>query len=115
MAAPKDMKRALSLAANSQKDIEDASIVIVVCADEKRVEEKYGARGKTHYWLQDTVAAVQNILLVAYPLGLGSCWVGASKEEQARKAIRTSDKMRRVAIFRWGTLTKRLKQEADDR
>jgi|GEM_PF-3260025 len=73
MAAPKDMKRALSLAANSQKDIEDASIVIVVCADEKRVEERYGARGKTHYWLQDTVAAVQNILLVAYPLGLGSC------------------------------------------
>ena len=64
------MKRDLSLAAYSQKDIEDASIVIVVCTDEKRVEERYGARGKTRYWLQDTIAAVQNILLVAYPLGL---------------------------------------------
>jgi nitroreductase len=99
VAASTDMKRALSLAAYSQRDIEDASIVIVVCADEKRAEERYGVRGKTLYCLQDTAAATQNILLTAYSLGLGSCWVGAFKEEQVRKAIRAPDEMRPVAMI----------------
>ena len=99
VAASTDMKRALCLAAYSQKEIEDASIVIVVCADEKRAEERYGARGKTLFCLQDTAAAIQNILLTAYSLGLGSCWVGTFKEGQVRKAIRAPDEMRPVAMI----------------
>ncbi len=70
-----------------QKDIVEASIVIVVCADEKRAAESYGARGKTLYCLQDTAAAIQNILLTAHSLGLGSCWIGAFKEEEIRTVI----------------------------
>jgi nitroreductase len=92
-------KRNLSLAAYGQEDLEEASVVIVVCADEKRAEQNYGARGKTLYCLQDTAAAIQNILLTAYSLGLGSCWIGAFKEEEARKIINAPREMRPVALI----------------
>jgi nitroreductase len=99
VASSPQTKRNLSSAAYRQKDLEEASVVIVVCADEKRAEQNYGARGKTLYCLQDTAAAVQNILLTAYSLGLGSCWVGAFKEEEARKAINAPKEMRPVALI----------------
>jgi nitroreductase len=99
VASSPQTKRDLSLAAYGQKDLEEASVVIVVCADEKRAEQNYGARGKTLYCLQDTAAAVQNILLTAYSLGLGSCWIGAFKEEEARKVINAPKEMRPVALI----------------
>ena len=92
-------KRNLSSAAYGQRDLEEASVVIVVCADEKRAEQNYGLRGKTLYCLQDTAAAVQNIMLTAYSLGLGSCWIGAFKEEEARKVINAPKEMRPIALI----------------
>ena len=99
VASSPQTKRNLSLAAYGQKDLEEAPVVIVVCADEKLAEQNYGTRGKTLYCLQDTAAAVQNILLTAYSLGLGSCWIGAFKEESARKAINAPKEMRPVALI----------------
>jgi nitroreductase len=98
VASTQKMKQNLSMAAFSQKDLEEASVVIVVCADEKRAEQSYGVRGKTLYCLQDTAAAVQNILLTAYSLGLGSCWIGAFKEDEVRKVIKAPKEMRPVAL-----------------
>jgi nitroreductase len=92
-------KRNLSLAAYGQEDLEEAPVVIVVCADEKRAEQNYGARGKNLYCLQDTAAAVQNILLTAFSLGLGSCWIGAFKEGEARKVINAPKEMRPIALI----------------
>ena len=92
-------KKNLSLAAYGQRDVEEASAVIVVCADEKRAEESYGERGRTLYCHQDTAAAIQNILLSAHALGLGSCWIGAFKEEQVRKIINTPKDVKPVAII----------------
>jgi len=99
VAASIDMKRALSLAAYGQGDVEAASAVIVVCADEKLAQERYGERGKTIFCFQDTAAAIQNILLAAYSLGLGTCWVGAFKEEQVSKLIQAPEDMRPVALI----------------
>lgn len=98
VATSPSVKHSLCLAAYSQKDVENAPVVIVVCADEKRAKESYGERGQTLYCYQDTAAAVQNILLSAYSLGLGTCWVGAFNEEQVRKAISAPSNMRPVAL-----------------
>ena len=95
-------KQALSAAAYKQKDIVEASAVIVVCADEARAEERYGARGKTLYCLQDTAAAIQNLLLTACSMGLGTCWIGAFKEAEVRKVIRAPTHMRPVAFIAVG-------------
>jgi nitroreductase len=93
------MKQKLSMAAFGQRDLEEASVVIVVCADQKRAEQSYGARGKTLYCIQDTAAAVENILLTATSLGLGACWIGAFKEEEIWKAIKAPKDTRPVALI----------------
>ena len=46
-----------------------AALAIVVCADIKA--EKYPG-----FWVQDCAAAMQNMLLAAHALGLGTCWAG---------------------------------------
>src|SRR4030066_1777915 len=93
------VKSALAKAALNQAHVEDAPVVIVVCADERRSSMGYGIRGKLLYCLQDTAAATQNILLTAHSLGLGSGWVGAFDEESARKALNIPEGVRPVAII----------------
>ncbi|MEM3726544.1 MAG: nitroreductase family protein [Candidatus Bathyarchaeia archaeon] len=94
-----ETKRRLAEAALEQTFIEEAPVVIVVCADENRSSRGYSTRGKTLYCLQDTAAAIQNIHLAAYALGLGSCWVGAFREDEAKKILKTPDGVRPVAII----------------
>jgi nitroreductase len=98
VAASQTIKQRLCNAAFGQKSLEDASVVIVVCADENRAQEAYGERGKSLYCFQDTAAAVQNILLTAYSLGLGSCWLGAFKEDEIREVIKAPECIRPVAL-----------------
>ncbi len=42
----------------------------------------------TDFWQQDCSAAVQNILLLATELGLGSCWCGIYPRKERVQAIR---------------------------
>jgi len=93
-----DTKKKLVQAAY-QVFIEEAPVVIVVCADENRAARGYGTRGETLYCIQDTAAAIQNILLTAYSLGLGTCWIGAFNEDEAKKTLRTPNGIRPVAII----------------
>ena len=93
-----EVKRRLAEAALNQKFVEEAPIVIVVCADESRSFKGYGLRGKSLYCIQDTAAAIQNIHLAACSLGLATCWVGAFKEEDVRKILDVPDGVRPVAL-----------------
>jgi len=94
-----EIKRRLAEAALGQAFIEEAPVVIVVCANEDRSSQGYGVRGRTLYCIQDTAAAIENILLVACSLGLGTCWVGAFREEEARVTLKVPYGMRPVAII----------------
>lgn len=93
-----EIRRGLAEAALAQTFIEEASVVIVVCANENRSLMGYGTRGKTLYCIQDTAAAIQNILLTAYSLGLGTCWVGAFREDEAREVLKIPQGIRPVAM-----------------
>ena len=57
---------------------------IVVCGDTtntvtNKVED---------YWIQDCSSSIENILLMATSLGLGTCWCGVFPMEDRIKAIR---------------------------
>jgi len=93
-----EIKRGLSVAALDQTFIEEAPVVIVVCANEMLSAWGYGHRGATLYCLQDTAAAIQNLLLAAYAMGLGTCWIGAFHEEEVRKVLDVPRGIRPVAI-----------------
>jgi nitroreductase len=102
VAEQENTRQALAKAAYGQKSLTEAFAVIVVCADEKAAEDAYGPRGKTLYCYQDTAAAVENMLLAACALGLGTCWVGAFREEEVRKVIRCPEHIRPVAMVPLG-------------
>jgi len=93
-----EIRKKLVEAAYEQSFIEEAPVVIVVCANEDRISQRYGLRGKNLYCLQDTAAATQNMLLTAYSLGLGTCWVGAFKEDEVREALKIPIGIRPVAL-----------------
>ncbi|RLG40695.1 MAG: nitroreductase family protein [Thermoproteota archaeon] len=92
-------KRDLARAALGQWFIAEAPVVIVVCANEERSASRYGDRGRKLYCIQDTAAATQNMLLAAYSLGYGTCWVGAFDESAASSIIGAPSGVRPVAII----------------
>jgi nitroreductase len=91
-------KRALARAAGGQGFVAEAPVAIVVCADAQRSSRGYGQRGVTLYCLQDTAAAIENLLLAVAALGLGACWVGAFNEAAAAAALKLAAHLRPVAI-----------------
>jgi nitroreductase len=93
------IKRKLAEAALNQNFIEEAPVAIAVCANEGASQGGYGSRGKTLYCIQDTAAATQNILLTAFAMGLGTCGIGAFKEEEVKQALSLPDGVRPVAII----------------
>lgn len=101
-----DVKRRLAEAAWEQSFIEEAAVAIVVCANENRSSQRYGDRGKSLYCIQDTAAAIQNIHLAAYSLGLGTCWIGAFKEHDVRQILNVPQGIRPVAIVPVGYAAK---------
>ena len=94
-----ETKMRLVDAALGQSFIAQASVVIVVCAVPSRSASRYGRRGAELYCLQDTAAAVENILLTAAANGLGACWVGAFDEERVAEVIGVPEGVRPVALI----------------
>jgi len=93
------VKEELAMKAGHQPFMTDASAIIVVCADMNAVGRSYGSRGRETFALQDTAAAVQNILLAVTDLGLASCWVGAFDEGKAAKILGLEDHVRPVCML----------------
>ncbi|MBR9679377.1 MAG: nitroreductase family protein [Nanoarchaeota archaeon] len=80
----------ISSACNTQFWISDAPMVIIVLSDTDRVKRIYGNRGE-FYSIQNSSAAVQNLLLAANAVGLGACWVGAFQEKEIKCALEIPD------------------------
>ncbi|RJQ52475.1 MAG: nitroreductase family protein [Actinobacteria bacterium] len=61
--------------------VPSAAAGIVVCAD--TTSERY-----PDYWIQDSAAATQNILLAAHGIGLGAVWLGIHPRQARVEAFR---------------------------
>ena len=76
-----------------------APVVIVVSVDPRPCSARYGDRGERLYAIQDTSAAVENILLGAVDRGLSSCWIGAFDSDAVRAAIGAPEHIEPLAIL----------------
>lgn len=92
------VKRDLAAAALKQKFVARAPLVYAVCADPAEAERAYGERGRTLYVLQDTSAAVMNLIIAATALGYGTCWVGAFDEDRVARILDLEPGLRPVAL-----------------
>jgi nitroreductase len=66
------------------KMLADAAVGIVVCGDLEAAHDH-----QLSYLLQDSSAAIENILLAATALGLGSCWLGIHPREDRIAHVRS--------------------------
>lgn len=83
----------------SQRWVAAAPVVIVVAVDPRPCAARYGERGEYLYAIQDTAAAVENILLAAVDRGLASCWVGAFDDRAVAEAIGATPPVTPVAVL----------------
>lgn len=97
-----DKRKALSAAADGQDFIADAPICLVFCADPKRSEEKFGARGRKLYALQDTTIAAAYAQLAVVAAGMASTWVGYFDEPKVKEIIECKEKLSPVAMLSLG-------------
>lgn len=95
-----DAKRqAISKACLQQEWMEVAPVFIVVVAEPEKMERYYGTRGARLYTIQGCAAAIENMLLTAHSLGLGSCWIGAFDEDEIWRILNLPEEKSVQAII----------------
>jgi hypothetical protein len=112
----KEMRKKLSKAAFGQKFVEEAPVVMVICCNMNRIKN-YGERGESLYTIQDTAAAVENMMLFLVSKGYGTCWVGAFDEKEVGRLMELPDCAKAVAMIpvgkpkEFGRTSPRLEQD----
>ena len=96
------MKENVAAAAYEQYEIVQAPIIIIVCGEPDKAERYYGLRGERLYTVQNCAAAIQNMLLEAHSLGLGTRWIGGFDEEAIKSMFKIPPDVRPQAIIAVG-------------
>ncbi len=75
--------------------VKSAPVIIAGCADVKSF--------LTGKWaVVDATIAMQNMVIAAWALGIGSCWIGACNEEKVKKLLKIPDRWKFVALLTLG-------------
>jgi nitroreductase len=96
------LKNDLAEASHNQKWIAQAPVLIIACVNGRLAGAVYGERGLRLYGVQGVAAAIQNMLLTAESLGLGTCWVGAFSELMVARILQCPEYVRPCAIITLG-------------
>ncbi len=75
--------------------IKDSPLTIVGCATT-------GDRLTGKWSIVDTTIALQNMVIAAWAMGIGSCWIGDFKEEKVKELLQIHNKWKVVAIIPFG-------------
>jgi len=92
------VKKALVSVAGHQRFVGEAAAVIVCLAD----PAASAPVGPFEGFLIDLAIAIENMVLTAWELGVGSCWIGAYDEEEARRSLGIPDNLRVVSMLTLG-------------
>ena len=82
-----DKRNELSATAWDQSWLKDAAGAIVYSAVFSRTSDKYGTRGEERYVCMDLGHSAQNVYLQGVALGIGTCAVGAFKDNELKELI----------------------------
>ena len=87
-------RKKLAKAAFGQSFIGEAPVVIVACGTEPKTMLACGQPAHT----VDVSIAFAYMILQAYELGLGTCWIGAFSEDEAKKILSIPEPIRVVGM-----------------
>lgn len=74
--------------------LKDAPVVIVACADPK----DSGSKNGMDYYLVDVGISLQQLILAATDLGLGTCWIGGFNENKIKKILEIPNNIKVVGM-----------------
>ena len=75
--------------------LEKAPVIIVGCANTKAI--------LTGKWATvDTSIALENMVLAAWSLGIGSCWIGSFNEQKVKEMLKIPKDWKVVALVTFG-------------
>lgn len=94
----KAKREALMKAANNQKFVAEAPVVIVCCAE---TDEHRMRCGELCYPI-DVAIAIDHITLSAVALGLGTCWIGSFYPDKVRKILNIPETVKVVELLTLG-------------
>jgi nitroreductase len=95
-------KKALAADRKYAAFLPEAGAVIAVCARLRRPRRVDFDNALPYFEFQDTAAAVQNLLLAACGLGLGTCWVGDFDENKVQEVFKIPADYTPVAVIAVG-------------
>jgi nitroreductase len=90
----KETKKNLANAAMGQSFIGEAPVVIVACGTDAKSIMLCGQPAHT----VDVSIACSFMILQACELGLGTCWIGAFKEDEVKRILKIPESVRVVAM-----------------
>lgn len=90
-------RQKLAVAAKDQQFVAQAPAVIAACGTSNYIM----TCGQPTYAIDVTIA-LDHMTLAAASLGLGTCWIGAFYEDQAKKILGVPDDVRIVALMPLG-------------
>jgi len=102
VAADEAHRTTLSRLAGEQPFIAEAPICLVFCTDAERAANKYGARGRDLYALQDATIAATYAQLAVVAAGLGSTWIGAFDGNEVAQTLGLERGLMPVAMLSVG-------------
>jgi nitroreductase len=89
-----DTKKKLAEVANNQHWIGDAGVVAVSLAMDKKDPAIY------ERWVErDVMTAVEHMVLTAWELGYGTCWIGAFKQKDVKDLLGVPEEMAVINIL----------------
>ena len=89
-----ETRKKLARAAMNQSFIGQAPVVLVACATESKAVMTCGHPT----YAVDVSIAFAYMLLQAYELGLGTCWIGAFREDEVKSVLGVPKHVRVVAL-----------------
>lgn len=89
-------KAALAKAAFGQTFMSEADVIIAACGYPERAYPRQG--GFMNSWPIDVAISFEHLVLQAVEEGLGTCWIGAFQEAEAKAALGVPDEVRVMAM-----------------
>ncbi len=91
-----DAKLKLAAAANGQRFMAQAPLVLVACGVPDEAFQTVGGYMSSH--VMDATIAVDHLTLAAHSLGLGTCWIAWFKEDKVKDALGVPEDVRVIAM-----------------
>lgn len=97
-----EKRRVMAEVSGYARYLKDAPVALVVCINLSRARSRYGELGVSYFAPLDAAVAIQNMMLAAHALGLGTCWDSVFDKGKVRELVSLPGDVEPFAIIALG-------------